>query len=144
MPQVIVAPSAEDIDRIAKQLLHADSLVTSAAGVGLSGAIDDLTLIQQTLESGIVGREDTYSLQALGISLGKVLVNLNPEYDWWIVEDEYGRDPAIRYKHTSLLAFPQTMISKRVEDGQPFSVPSLYRTVLRELEVIRDKHYTDA
>jgi len=144
VPQVIVAPSAEDIDRIAKQLLHADSLVTSAAGVGLSGAIDDLTLIQQTLESGIVGREDTYSLQALGISLGKVLVNLNPEYDWWIVEDEYGRDPAIRYKHTSLLAFPQTMISKRVEDGQPFSVPSLYRTVLRELEVIRDKHYTDA
>jgi hypothetical protein len=35
-------------------------------------------------------------LQALGIAFGKVFVENNEFYDWWMVEDEFGRDPAIR------------------------------------------------
>ena len=43
-----------------------------------------------------------------------------------MVEDEFGRDPAIRYKETTLLLFPLTMISKRIEDGELVNVMAIY------------------
>jgi len=43
-----------------------------------------------------------------------------------MIEDEYGRDPAIGYKKTTLLVFPQTMISKRVESGEVVDMRMMY------------------
>ena len=56
-----------------------------------------------------------------------------------MVEDEYGRDPAIRYKESSLLAFPRTMLSKRVEDGELPDVEELFDGLARRLEELVDK-----
>jgi hypothetical protein len=144
MRQTIEAPNAQDIDTIAHMLLHADDLVQSVLGKNLSGKETDLALLQSVLDSGTVEREATYSLQALGIALGKVFVENVPDYDWWIVEDEYGRDPAIRYQQTTLLAFPQTMISKRIEEGRDVRVDKLYHGLRERLEDIRLRDYRDA
>ncbi|MFC4312374.1 DUF3806 domain-containing protein [Steroidobacter flavus] len=55
---------------------------------------------------------------------------------------EYGRDPAIRYKRTSLLAFPRTMLSKRVEDGELPDVVELFDGLTRRLEeLVEDAWY---
>ena len=54
--------------------------------------------------------------------------------DWCAVEDEYGRDPALRYRETDLLVFPLTMISKRVEDGESVDVRELLRLLVEKLE----------
>lgn len=58
-----------------------------------------------------------------------------------MVEDEYGRDPAIRYKETTLLVFPQTMISKRVEAGEAVDVRVMYEGLCKQLEEIRAENY---
>jgi hypothetical protein len=59
-----------------------------------------------------------------------------------MVEDEYGRDPAIRYKETSLLVFPMTMISKRVEDGEELNVLELFDGLAKQLaELIEEGVY---
>ena len=143
MSQRIEAPTSEDIDRIARQLMHAGQCVVEATGCALSGGSSDLTLLQRLLDSKLLEREATYSLQALGVLLGKVFVENNEHYDWWMVEDDYGRDPAIRYKETTLLAFPQTMISKRVENGESVDVQGLYEGLCTRLEEIRAENYRD-
>jgi hypothetical protein len=56
-----------------------------------------------------------------------------------MVEDEYGRDPAIRYKETSLLVFPMTMISKRVEDGEELNVIELFDGLAKQLAELIDE-----
>jgi hypothetical protein len=64
-----------------------------------------------------------------------------PDLSWVTVQDEYGTDPALRYKTTSILVFPLTMISKRVEDGRAVEVEYLYEatiTRVRELETESD------
>jgi len=144
MPQSIEAPSESDIERIARQLLHASELVEQVTGKSLTGDLSDLTALQETIDAKVVEPEATYSLQALGVAFGKVFVENNDFYDWWMVEDEYGRDPAIRYKETTLLAFPQTMISKRVEDGQTVYVADMYDGLCEQLEQIRLESYPDA
>lgn len=136
--------NAEDSARLARQLDHAEVLVSEAAGARLSGNLSDLHLLQRVLDSKLVEPEATYSLQALGVAFGKVFVGDHDDYDWWMVEDAFGRDPAIRYKETALLVFPQSIISKRVENGDLFAVPSLYEQVLAEAESIRTEHFSDA
>lgn len=135
--QRIEAPTTNDVDRIAHLLIHAEALINDALGQKLDGTTGDLELIQTVLDRNLVGGESTYSLQALGMAFGKVFVNENAGYDWWMVEDEYGRDPAIRYEKTSLLAFPLTMISKRIEDGERVDIIEMYQGLRERLEDLK-------
>lgn len=144
MTQTIEAPNPEDIDRIALFLVHAAELVQKTIGDTLTSAPADLDLIQRTLDADTVAKDATYSLQALGMAFGKVFVDEHDDYDWWMVQDEYGRDPAIRYRETSLLVFPQTMIAKRVEDGQPVAVRELYTDLKSRLDTLRAENFPGA
>lgn len=125
-------------------MVHAEQVVLEATGQSLSGHTADLSLLQQVLDAKLLEPEATYTLQALGVAFGKVFIENNEHYDWWMVEDEYGRDPAIRYKETSLLVFPQTMISKRVEDGGSVDVRAMYEGLREQLEEIRADNYPGA
>lgn len=60
---------------------------------------------------------------------------------WWTVEDEFGRDPAVRYKQIPLLEFPTQMLLKRVEERTEFTVPGLYEEMRIQLDEIRQKHF---
>ena len=137
--QKIEPPTASDVDAIARAVLHAQHVIQEALGSRMDGTKNDLSLIQRVLDQGSIEREATYTLQALGLAFGRAFVHENRDYDWWMVEDEYGRDPAIRYKRSSLLAFPRTMLSKRVEDGESVNVVELYDGLTRRLtELIED------
>jgi hypothetical protein len=140
--QKIEPPTEDEIPSIARALIHADDVCKEALGAGLDGTRADLSLIQQIVDSGFVAREATYTLQALGMAFGKVFVNDNDGYDWWMVQDEYGRDPAIRFRRTTLLAFPRTMLSKRVEDGESIDVSGLYDQLRGRLSELVDDGYT--
>jgi len=144
MSQSIEAPNPDEVTSIARQLIHAEELVKSVTGEALTGHEDDLPLLQRVIDSRSVEPEATYSLQSLGIAFGKVFVENTSGYDWWMVEDEFGRDPAVRFKDTTLLAFPQTMISKRIEDGEQVDFLALYVDLRERLEEIRAQNYGDA
>ena len=62
--------------------------------------------------------------------------------EWVVVEDEMGRDPAIRYPGTTVIVFPLTMISKRVEDGEEIDVRDLFSRILIHIrELARNPDY---
>ena len=92
----------------------------------MEGTRADLALIQRLLDTGTIERESTYTLQALGLAFGRAFVNENKAFDWWIVRDGRGRDPVLRYRDSNLLAFPKTMLSKRIRDGEALDVVGLY------------------
>ena len=138
----IEPPTEKDIENIAMGVVHAGQVIEQALDEDLDGTHHDLELIQRVLDQGLVEPEATYTLQALGLAFGRVFLNEFPDYDWWMVEDEHGRDPAIRYKETSLLVFPMTMISKRIEDGEPFDVSELFDGLAKQLaELIQEGVY---
>jgi hypothetical protein len=88
--QKIEPPTEADVDAIARALIHAEHVVHEGLGRKLDGSRDDLRLLQELLDSSTVEREATYTLQALGLAFGRVFLTENPDYDWWMVEDEYG------------------------------------------------------
>ena len=50
----------------------------------------------------------------------------------------------MRFGQTSLLFFPQTMISKRVEQGQRVDVAEMYTGLRAQLEALRAELFPDA
>lgn len=78
--------------------------------------------------------EQTAALQSLGIVLGDALRSHVAE--WVMVEDQY-RDPAVRVRGTSVLLFPLTMISKRVEAGEPVDVFAMFNGLLDHIGALR-------
>ena len=96
-------------------------------------AAGKLGTIRAILQGGVFKREQTYELQCLGIVLGDALVQ-ELGMEWIMVEDENGRDPAIRMPGTTIILYPLTMISKRVERGEQVDVFELFNGVAAQVD----------
>lgn len=93
-----------------------------------------LRLLDTILSSKWVDPSETWKLQSLGITLGDALAQALA-LEWVEVTDEEGNAPALRYPNTTLLVFPLTVISKRVERGEEVRVYDLFeglRGMIRE------------
>ena len=91
-------------------------------------AAGKLGTIRAVLDAEMFRADQTYELQCLGVVLGDAFV-LELGMEWVSVEDEYGRDPAVRVPATGILLFPLTMISKRIERGEAVDVFDLFNGV---------------
>jgi hypothetical protein len=125
-------PTEEDTRRLASQWLSVSRLSEQEFGRPLTQTLDDLGLIQRLLDEDVVDR-GTYALQCLGVALGRVMAYNIVGLDWWICEDEYGRDPCLRYERTTLQLNPLTMISKRIERGENVEVRWLYEKAVEAI-----------
>lgn len=85
----------------------------------------DLALLQRLLDRGIIARQDTAKLQAMGVVLGDILA-AELKLNWVIYEDDNGRNRALRFGNLSDVLFPITMISRRVEAGAVVDVTTIF------------------
>ena len=128
--QAILPP---DVERLAAQRAVVDAAARARYGAPLPGGSADLVVLQRIVDDKVFRADQTYELQCLGIVLGQVLA-AHPGLAWVTVQDEFGTDPVLRYKDTSILFFPLTMISKRVDDGREVDVKDMHDWVLRQAE----------
>jgi hypothetical protein len=91
-----------------------------------------LRLLDGILRSNFIAPSETWKLQSLGITFGDALAQ-QIGLSWVAIEDEHGRDPALQYANTSLIVFPLTMISKRVERGDSFDVYELFEGICQTI-----------
>lgn len=143
MEQIITAPDEAWISYIAKLWVLGGQIAEEITGQKMDDSLQDLSRLQTILNSGKILVENTQELHALGILFGMVLINELHHYDWWIYEDEYGKDVCLRYKETSLVVFPMTMISNRIEDGEIVEVVALFHDLKAQLECIKNENYAD-
>jgi hypothetical protein len=107
----------EDLQRLAKQRGLIEAYLADESRDNYETAVGKLGLLRALLEGNIFEPTQTWELQSMGIVLGDALVQ-ELGLRWVIVEDEYGRDPALAVPGKAALLFPLTMISKRVEAGK--------------------------
>jgi hypothetical protein len=95
-----------------------------------------LGIIRAILDRNLFKPAQTYELQSLGIVLGDAFVQ-DLKMEWVMVEDEHGRDPAVRLPGTNIILFPLTMISKRIERGEKVEVFDLFNGVAAKVKEIQ-------
>lgn len=96
-------------------------------------AAGKLGTIRAILQGSVFKRDQTYELQCLGIVLGDAFVQ-ELGMEWVMVEDTSGRDPAVRVPKTSIILYPMTMISKRIERGEKVDVFDLFNGIAAQVE----------
>jgi hypothetical protein len=119
-------PEEEDLQRLAQQVVVVGDLASRLRLPELTGTEADLEVIQAILDSGELEADQTYELQSLGVVFGRALVSAVDGLGWAIVHDEYGSDPTLRYRNTTLCLNVLTTISKRVEEGEDVIVRQLF------------------
>ena len=98
-----------------------------------------LILLETILREKWIEPNETWKLQSLGITFGDALAQeLNMH--WIMVEDEYGRDPALHDVGTTIVLFPLTSISKRIEKGETVDVRELFENACRSVVRLRAEH----
>jgi hypothetical protein len=95
-----------------------------------------LGTIRAILRSNVFGPTQKYELQCLGIVLGDAFV-LELGMEWVMVEDEYGRDPALKMPGSSIILYPLTMISRRIERGEKVEIFEFFNNVLSQIAQIK-------
>lgn len=136
MAQTIEPLDDADAERIAKHRAWVAGHFDDPAAY--ESVANKLKVIQTVLDSAWVEKHETWKLQSLGVAFGDALVQEVPELFWVAVNDEWGRDPALRWLNTTTLAFPLTAISKRVERNEKVDVQDLFlgfqRTIREAVE----------
>jgi hypothetical protein len=101
-------------------------------------AAGKLGVIRAVLEARVFRADQTFELQGLGIILGDALAR-ELTMSWKMVEDEHGTSPCLVLQGTSIVLFPQTMISKRIERGEEVDVFDLFNVVAAKIGELRSK-----
>lgn len=140
MAQRIETPNEQDLRRIEAQRRWVREHFEPAAQHEYDTLAGKLRLLHAILDARWIEPHETVKLQCLGIAFGDALVQ-ELGMRWIAVDDEHGRDPALDLPGTSVVVFPLTLISKRVERGESIDVLELFKQVcsgIRDVTPVAD------
>ncbi|WKL57405.1 DUF3806 domain-containing protein [Asticcacaulis sp. ZE23SCel15] len=98
-----------------------------------------LRLLETILTNGWIKLDETWKLQSLGATLGDA-IKQRLGLIWVAVEDEYGRDAALQVPQTTVLIFPLTMISKRIESGDALDIAEFFDDLCDMIDDMKNNH----
>ncbi len=131
-------PKFTELSRQDNARLEQQRAVVAAAAkwrygtTALTKTKSDLPVLQNLIDDRVFNKSQTYELQSLGVAFGDVLASELP-LRWVMITDEYGTDPTLRFKETTVQINALTMISKRVERDEPVKVSELLRRTREQL-----------
>ena len=125
MRQIVEGMNSEEIARLEAQRSWVRERYEPHARTKYDTVDGKLALLAEILKNGWIESSETVKLQSLGIAFGDAL-SQELGLRWVTVEDKYGRDPALELDGTSILTFPLTSISKRIERGESVDVYALF------------------
>ena len=127
-------PTPEDLARLATQRALIEAyLADDTSREKYRAAAGKLGLLRALLAARAFEPNQTWELQSMGVVLGDAFVQ-ELGLRWVIVEDEYGRDPALAVPGKTVLLYPLTMISKRLEAGKAVDVFELFEWTAGQIE----------
>ena len=105
--------------------VSAEALVLEEYEYKLNQSENDLIYLQKVLDDRLIDTDGHYGLYCLGLVLGRVLVTNQYGLDWWVVDDEYGRDVVLRFENTSLIFNVIPMADKHFRETGVFDIHML-------------------
>ena len=141
MDQKIVPLTADFIEHNEKQRAWVKGHFTEDAEAKYASLENKLRLLDVIVRQRWIEPTETWKLQALGITLGDALVQ-GIGLVLVTVDDEFGHGPAVAFPGTTILAFPLTAISKRIERNEEVDIHELVDGVSQTLREMQAAGYT--
>ncbi|WP_291588945.1 DUF3806 domain-containing protein [Comamonas sp. UBA7528] len=97
-----------------------------------------LVQLQALLDRGLVQPDNLLLARGLGVVLGDALTCELDDMDWHMVSDDWGVDPVVRFRESSIQVGARDMVLKRLEDGQTVDLVQLLDGVVSHLQPMID------
>jgi hypothetical protein len=136
MKQKVEALSPEDYARLEAQRKWVREHYPPESEDKYQSLEGKLVLLDTILKNQWIEPNETVKLQCLGITFGDALAQ-KLGLKWVIVEDEYGRDPALIVEGTSIMTFPLTSLSKRIENDEEVNVFNLFENACAKINALK-------
>lgn len=136
---VFYEPQQEDIRELALRWVSISNLIKEKYEYELNQSSNDLNYCQRVIDDNLIDFNNGYAVECIGVAFGRVLANNIPDLDWWIIEDEFGRDLTIRYKNTSLRFNVIHMVKRRLMEGIMVNLNDMYKWIIDTLNELKDK-----
>lgn len=130
--------SAKDRAQLDRQRAIIAEVAKDRYDSSLTKTTKDIPVLQHLVDDSVFSKSQTYELQSLGVVFGDVLTSALP-LKWVIVTDEYGTEPTLRYKQTTVNVNALTMISKRIERGERVALSRLLQITREQLADAENK-----
>ncbi|WP_445372308.1 DUF3806 domain-containing protein [Methylomonas sp. HW2-6] len=138
MEQKVEELSSEDIARVEAQRKWVREHYPPESEEKYQTLDGKLVLLNAILKNKWIEPNETAKFQCLGITFGDALAQ-KLGLKWVAVEDEYGRDPALIAEGTSIITFPLTSISKRIEKGEEVDVFNLFENACAKINELKQQ-----
>jgi hypothetical protein len=136
--QSIRSATEAEREQLSGQIANVLALLRSRYGdVRLLHTEDDLRLLQRLQDDGILQADQRETLECVGVAFGQVLAKQSA-LRWVIVEWEGERVLGLQYPNTTVIVFPDSMISKRINRGERVEFASLFQSVVEQVEQMKD------
>lgn len=139
MEAIFSEPSKNDYDELARRWISIGNLIREEYGYEICQKLTDLVYIQKVIDDDLIDFQNWYSLECLGVVLGRVLAKNVEGLDWWTVEDSFGRSLVIRYLESSLQIGVLQMLGKRLCDGDEVDVKWFYNWIISRVDELRNE-----
>ena len=136
---VFFEPTENEYQDLARKWLSAKNLIVEEYDYELNQSEQDLLYIQKAINDELIDFQNDHALDCLGVAFGRVIAKNSDVLDWWVVEDEFGRDIIMRYKETSLRFNVINRLGKRLSEGSKVDVNWFYNKILTQLSELKDK-----
>lgn len=138
MEQKLEALSPEDIARVETQRKWVREHYPPESEEKYQTLEGKLVLLDAILKNKWIEPSEIVKLQCLGVTFGDALAQ-KLRLKWVAVEDEYGRDPALIVEGTSIITFPLTSLSKRIENGEEVDVFNLFENACSKINELKQQ-----
>lgn len=131
-----LAAAPADLKRLSDQRAVVEGYLADDSRANYAKPAGKLGLLRALLTQKVFKPTQTYELQCMGVVLGDAFVQ-ELGMEWVTVTDEHGANAAVRLPGTSVIIFPLSMISKRVERGESVDVFDLFNGIAAEIERVK-------
>lgn len=143
-PDAVAAPVFRALAAHEQEQLDRERLLVcqvAARELGLNDWSMDrsgLVQLQALLDRGLVQPDHLLLARGLGVVLGDALTCEMDDMDWHMVSDDWGTDPVVRYRESSIQVGARDMVLKRLQDGREVDLVQLLDGVVSHLQPMID------
>ena len=127
-------PTTKEYEQLATYILLFRELVKRELNYDLKETVEDIYYLQKVIDLNLIDHDNFFLFQGLGLIFGRIIMTFKDGFDWWYIEDEYGKDLVLRFNEGYNRINAMDMIGYKVIDGEDVDIEYILKEVVKYIE----------
>jgi len=137
-PREVIPIRVLEIGMVNEAFEWVSSTVKKKLKKDFTGSKEDIPKLTQLIESGDYNPAQKDSWYSFGITFGVILVNEIDGLEWVTVVENNREFPALQFKQTDLLVYPQSLIRDTIKSGKKVDLQQEFEAIAEKIILLEE------